>query len=237
MRWRYRDKSPKLVELGGGIGSGGPEVIIGTPKGDFLGEVTATSFVTAAQLADAIGLTAGTPMADAGWLKFVDSVDEKTKYVSKRPLRHSIGWDHIHAVGAVFGTSTVIVAGRTYKVRLLSGANSNPAVGAWGHDSPHTHGCEWNRLLYRISAKPFSDPDNTLTSEGIEEGDWASYSEADLLTFYGNGNGSLQWCQETGTANSVKVIRGFIGVSYSGEYVPSPTAVTRGWRPVLELVE
>lgn len=43
--------------------------------------------------------------------------------------------------------------------------------------------------------------------------------------------------QETGTANSVKVTRGFIGVSYSGEYVPSPTAVTRGWRPVLELVE
>lgn len=221
---------------GGGIGSGGPEVIIGVPKGDFLGEVTASSFVTGPQLADAIGITQGTPIADAGWLKFEDSVDGQTKYISKKPLRHTISWDHIHSVGAVFGTASVVIKGLTYKVRLLSGANSNHAKVAHGFDAPYTHGCEWNRLLYHISAKPFGTAANFLASEGITEGDWASYSEADLLTHRDHGDGSYSWCQETGTTGTIRVLRGYRGVSGSSQDTSSSAASYLGWRVVLELV-
>lgn len=206
--------------------------------GDFIGEVTAAEFITGTALAAAIGLTTGIAMPDAGWLKFEDSVDGKTKYVAKRPLRHTISWDMLHAVGAVWGTVSVVINGSTYKVRLLSGDNSNPATAqSDSFDHPGTHGCEWNRLMYRISAKPFGDSRNTLASEGIVEGDWASYSEADLLTHRNHGNGSYQLCQETGTNGAYKIGRGYYGSSWSYQDSASFADAGRGWRPVLELVE
>lgn len=203
----------------------------------FIREVPSSEFITGDQLAAAIGLTAGIPIADAGWLKFADSVDGKTKYISKRPLRSNINWDQLNAVGAVFGSKTVVIKGLTYKVRLLSGANSNPATGSSGWDAPYTHGCEWNRLMYHISAKPFANPSNTLQSEGITEGDWASYSEADLLTHSSGGNGSYSWCQETGTTPTTRGSCGAVGVSYSIQNASSDAYSYLGWRAVLELVE
>lgn len=202
----------------------------------FIREVPVGEFITGIALASQIGLTAGTTIADAGWLHFEDTVDGLTKYISKRPLRHSISWDSIHAVGAVFGTRTVVVNGETYKVRLLSGANTDPATGSSGFDAQNTHGSEWNRLMYWISAKPFGDSSNTLQSEGITVGNWASYSEADLLMHYNHGDGSYQWCQETGTAGNQRVLRGYFGVSYSGQNASTAVTSVRGWRVCLELV-
>ena len=199
-------------------------------------EVGASEFITGMELASKIRLTVGTPIADAGWLHFEDTVDGKTKYISKKPLRRSISWDQLNAVGAVFGTATVVIKGLTYKVRLLSGANSNPATGSDGFDAPHTHGCEWNRLMYHISAKPFGHVSNTLASEGIQEGDWASYSEADLVTHNSGGSGSYSWCQETGTTATTRVSRGSNGVSYLRLYASSSSAANYGWRACLELV-
>ena len=204
--------------------------------GMFVREVPASEFITGVQLASAIGLTAGRPMADAGWLHFEDTVDGKTKYISKKPLRYSISWDHINAVGAVFGTAMVVIKGLTYKVRLLSGANTNPAKGSSGYDAPYTHGCEWNRLMYRVSAKPFGHASNTLASEGIVEGDWASYTEADLVTNSSAGNGSYSWCQETGTTGETRVGRGYSGVSLSSQVPSSISTAPYGWRACLELV-
>ena len=220
------------------------EIMLGGSKsktggaGMFVGEVTASEFITGDQLATAIGLTAGTSQhSTAGWLLFKDTVDGRTKYISKKPLRHSISWDALHARGAVFGTATVVIKGLTYKVRLLSGANSNPAKGSSGWDAPYAHGCEWNRLMYHISAKPFeAGASNTLASEGIEEGDWASYSEGELLTHSSHGNGSYSWCQETGTTVTARVLRGINGVSSSAQNTSSTVNSNLGWRVCLELV-
>lgn len=222
------------------------EILLGGGKskplwvGGFIGEVSASEFITGDALASAIGLSAGVSQhSTAGWLKFEDSVDGKTKYIAKRPLRHSVSWNQIQAKGAVFGTVQVIVNGDAYKVRLLSGANSNPAVAATNNTYDHagTHGCEWNRLMYRVSGKPFRIPSNKLTSEGISVGDWASYSEKDLVTEETGNPGSLSWCQETGVPNTYRVMRGYAGVSYLSQYTSSHVDVARGWRPVLELVD
>lgn len=212
--------------------SGGPSM--------FVREVPASEFITGDALAAAIGLTAGVSQhSTAGWLLFEDTVDGKTKYISKRPLRHTISWDQINARGVVFGTTTVAIQGNTYKVRLLSGANSNPSTTANGSDDhAGTHGCEWNRLLYHISAKPFASAGNTLRSEGITTGDWAGYSENDIgmALAYTGGNGGYQWCQETGTTATSRVMRGAGGASYSNQLDASSASVSYGWRAVLELV-
>lgn len=202
----------------------------------FIREVPASEFITGAALASQIGLTAGVSLhSTAGWLHFED--EGKTKYISKRPLRHTVSWDELNAVGAVFGTKTAIINGDTYKVRLLSGANTNPSTAVNGSfDHAGTHGCEWNRLLYHISAKPFTNGNNRLASEGIVVGDWASYSEADLVTSYIPGNGSYNWCQETGTEGTQRITRGSAGVSYLYQGDSSYAGSSYGWRPVLELV-
>ena len=111
--FNYRKWNMFEIMLGGGKSKTGG-------AGMFVGEVPASEFITGVELATAIGLTAGTPMADAGWLHFKDTVDGRTKYISKKPLRSHISWDHIHSRGAVFGTRTVVIKGDTYKVRLLS---------------------------------------------------------------------------------------------------------------------
>jgi len=96
-----------------------------------------------------------------------------------------------------------------------------------------THGSEWNRLLYHVSGKPFGTANNTLASEGITEGDWAQFSEAELLTYYSYGKGSWCWCQEA--AGGARILRGYYGVSYF-DY-DTVTFDYSGWRPCLELVE
>lgn len=88
--------------------------------------------------------------------------------------------------------------------------------------------------MYHVSGKPFASSNNTLASEGISVGDWAQYSEADLLTYNSYGNGSYSWCQEP--SGPYKIVRGYYGVSYISGGDPGVNAVAFGWRPCLELV-
>ena len=222
-------------KVGLATGPGSQALVGGTLENGFFGEVPASELINGVHLASALKLTAGTAQhTNEPWLKF--ALDGKILYVSKKPLRHSISWDALNAVGAVIGAD-LAVAGFKVKVRLLSGANTNPSTAANGSfDHPGTHGCEWNRLMYRISAKPFGHASNTLASEGITEGDWASYSEADLVTHSSGGNGSYQWCQETGTTDITRVYLGFFGVSHLNQLTSSGSSAYCGWRACLELV-
>lgn len=188
-------------------------------------------------MATQIGLTAGTPFnSDAGWLKF--SLDYKTLYVAKRPFRHSVSWNQINARGAVFGTTQITIHGKRYKVRLLKGRGDGLSTDlSSGYDTLATHGSEWNRLMYHVSGKPFASASNTLASEGITEGDWAQFSEAELLTNTTYGYGSYSWCQDTISTN--RFVRGYYGASLIVTIGSSSTAPASilGWRPVLELVD
>jgi hypothetical protein len=205
----------------------------GKRKTPFLGEVSAADFISGNALASAIGLTQGTAQhSDAGWLKFKDPVDGRIKFVAKRPLRRGLSWNAIDARGAAKGTRTVTINGQTYRVRLLKALGSLSTSGKTGYDHPDTHGSEWNRLMYHISGKPFANINNTLASEGIDEGDWASYSETDLaMRNTTSGSGGANWAYEPAH------FRGHVGVSYLGTGPADNTHVNYGWRPVLELIE
>ena len=102
-------------------GSPGPKALRGgNLQAGFFGEVPVSEFITGDELARRIGLTAGvSQFSNEPWLKF--SYLGKVEFVAKKSFRHSISWDDINAVGAVFGNKTININGKTYKVRLMKG--------------------------------------------------------------------------------------------------------------------
>ncbi len=212
------------------------------PKVDsmFIREVPASEFITGAALASQIGLTAGTSQHSyAGWLLF--KLDGKTLYVAKKPYRHSVSWDNINAVGAVFGIRTVIINGKKYKVRLLkSAASGNVYTGNYGWDTVGTYGSEWNRLFYPIHSGNHTESRNPspVSGEKIRFGTLAQYTDTDLVVNSSVGSGSYSWCQESiNFSPTARVIRGYSGVSYLNWTTASDMYSANGWRPVLELAE
>lgn len=215
--------------------SGKPDdtLLAGTLDHGYYGEIDASEFITGDVLAADIGLVSGVAQySEAGWLKFAH--EGKTLYVAKRPFRRSISWNQINAIGAVFGTKTVSINGQNFKVRLLRGRGDGLSTLVSGFDVEASHNSEWNRLLYHVSGKPFATIENDLSSEGISEGDWAEYSEAELLMHDDFGAGSYSWCQES--AGAYRIVRGYLGVSWLEYGASSSTAAYVGWRPCLELI-
>ncbi|MFY9376721.1 MAG: hypothetical protein WAP58_00785, partial [Peptococcia bacterium] len=167
-------------------GTPGPGYLAaGSMNEGYFGFVSAGQLISGASLAQAIGLSAGTSQfSDAGWLKWVKN--NKIMFVAKKTLRHSIAWDQIDAVGAVFGDKTVVIGGFTYKVRLLTGGK-------------HPGGGEWNVLMYGVHKD--------------QSPNWDSFNDTDLHV--GTGNGHRSWCQEVQgglyTLRGGEGITGFIG--------------------------
>lgn len=190
----------------------GPQLLsAGTLELGYFGHTVAGSLITGAALATAIGLSAGTLQhSDAGWEKF--AVDGKILFVATKTIRHTLSWNDINTAGAVTGTATVNINGKTYKVRLLTGGTTDPLSGG--------DGGEWNKVMYALhqdQAPP-----------------WASYSDTDLLTISSAGTGSLSWCQDEIGSN--RVCRGRYGVTYWGAFAATSKSNDFGWRPVLELL-
>lgn len=180
----------------------------------FRGEVAAADLIGAAALASAIGLTAGN-VANEGtpWLMFVDN--GKTFYMPKKFIRTGTPWESLDALGAVKGTKTIVIAGKTYKVRLMTGYTTDPG---------NTGGGEYNAYYGRTSVN--------WPGPGAA---WASYSDADLAWNNNASLGTIAVCQEVSTQG------GHAGRGYSGFFgvYAQPANSTHpgyGWRPVLELV-
>lgn len=140
----------------------GSSVLIGGDSNyGFYGEVPVSELLSGDELCELLGLTAGVSQnSDEPWLKF--ALDGKMLYVAKKTYRHSVSWNHINAVGAVFGE---FVLNKAFKVRLLSTE-------------------EWDALMYPIhtshpSGAPnwanYSDIDiNVNTSSGNGRATWTS---------------------------------------------------------------
>ncbi len=108
---------------------GNKEVITGTPEYGFFGEVTSEELINGDDLCNLLGLTAGVSQnSDAGWLKVIDG--DKMLLIAKQTFRHTISWNDINAVNAVFGT-IVTIGGVKYNTRLLSTV-------------------EWDRFMYPL---------------------------------------------------------------------------------------
>ena len=108
-----------------------------------------------------------------------------------------------------------------------------------------THHSEWNRLMYQIHEQAISgnwdyknnvERDIGILEHNLGSGSQGMYNDNDLFTHNTLGNGSSSWCQEMGTTTSIRLVRGYIGVSHSGAAASSDTTATYGWRPVLRLI-
>jgi hypothetical protein len=149
------------------------------PEVVFDGEITGEQLINMTDLASLLGVTEGTAFNnDSNWLKFV--TDEKTLYVAKKPIRHSLSWDHLNSLGVVDGTREITIGANRYKARLLSGVNGEYQTIQSGYDTVPTHGSEWNELMYRIHSGTFTNPLNTMASMGTAASSLAQYSDDDL---------------------------------------------------------
>jgi len=204
----------------------------GYPYDEYLGEVAAGDFITGQALTTAVGVTEGVDQSSSvGWLKF--RIDGKVLHVAKRSFRYYMPWDHLNSKGCVDGTKTVVIDGKTYKVRLLKGAEADPSAWttAMGQANPAILGpSEWNRLIMRVSVNNPGPASN-----------WASFTDEELNVASGSGSRTL--CKETITENGYCVGRGFPELKWFNYQMKSDGVqgnanfVSFGWRPVLELVE
>ena len=198
----------------------------------YLGEVAAADFIDGATLTSLVNYTNGVALTSnnvAGWLKFI--IEGKTIWVAKRPLRYQVAWSDLQALGIVDGTKTVTFGGKTYKVRLLRGAEDDPT--AWstnlGQDNPSLlASSEWNRLMMRVSATSPNTSNN-----------FAMFTDSELGVATGAGSRTL--CKENMTYSaSYCVGRGYPSVQWFNYQQKTDGAGssfdTHGWRPVLELV-
>lgn len=227
---------------------GSPYLISGTMQKGFFGEVPASELITGDALASECGISEGTSQhSTAGWLKF--AYRGEILFVAKKPIRNSISWDAINAAKCVYGDSgdkTVVIGGKTYKVRLMRGfARSNdPKTQASSDSGLINHYSEWNILMCQIHEEAINGswnyPNNIESDIGILEhslgsGSQGMYSDTDLGI--ASGNGRRSWCQEMSSSTSYRLARGGGGVSHSSLYISSSTSSSNGWRPVLELVQ
>ena len=208
----------------------------------FFGEVSASTLFTGPEIKTELGITEGTPMNDAEpWLKFW--YKGEVLYVNKKPIQHSISWNHIDSRGAAYGTP-VTKNGYSFTARLLTGAASDP-IDTTGYDQTDSctydlgAGSEWNELIYRVhQAEPFcGDPSHGGYHGGPQVGgNWGTgYTNADLGIVSGNGRAS--WCQETDlNVSSHRVARGVgTSVAYFRRYPASDAGSGYGLRLVLAL--
>jgi hypothetical protein len=161
-------------------------------------------------------------------------------YVAKKPFAHSISWDAIACRDGVFGDRTVRIGTKLYKVRLLTGAASDPidltniaATNSCAQN--YGGGSEYNELIYRIHQTVVTCGADTHDGGPQVGANWASYTDADLVI--ASGNGRAKWTQETASNNtSNRVFRGNDRLSYLTSYTSSTVNTDYGWLPVLELI-
>jgi len=137
---------------------GSNTIVAGDSSYGFYGEVASTDFISGDDLATLIGLSAGTSQnSDSGWLKVVDG--NKMLLIAKKTFRHTISWNDINAVDAVFG-KIITIDGVKYVLRLLSTA-------------------EWDRFMYPLHV---DHPNNAPAWAEYTDADLLVHSN------YGNGS-------------------------------------------------
>lgn len=193
--------------------------------GYFIEELSNAQFISYTDLTSLVGVTQGTAFNEgAGWLRF--EMDGKELIVAKKSIRHSISWDHINAADCVYGNKTVTINGKLYKVRLLTGADTDPTPVGSGYYMDGTHNSEWSRLFYPIVNDDAYIPDRDPS---------APYTQLDLGMR--TENGRYTWCQETPVGQTTRRVgRGTAASSSFGTSLSSNSNTTTGWRACLELI-
>lgn len=150
------------------------------------------------------------PDEDITWLKF--SHNYKTLFVADRTISRSVSWNHLDSKGLVFG-KVVDIDGKKYLLRLLQGANVNPANVGGGANSND----EWDSLIVQFT------PDTADSHWGVSDS-------------INTAGGSYTICQETSNAVENCRVRGYNAVTSGFSVNKLASITTMGYRPVLEVL-
>lgn len=194
----------------------GESLIAGDTTAGYYGPIDSGFFIPYADLVTEVGLSYGTLNTnDAGWLKFAHN--NKTLYVAKNIVKYAISYNMANSAGLINGSTTVVIGGKTYIVRLLTGALTDPAP----NTASGTPGREWADLIIpTIDGTWDSIPYNTFTAS----------SNSGKVTFCVESiEGYPTICVYYTTTST--------GYLNYGGLLKSQDSQATAWRPVLELVE
>lgn len=182
------------------------------------------------------GLTAGIAFNnESPWLKFKHQ--GKWLFIAKKPYRHSLNWKHLDELSMVKGDKTLTIGGLKYRIRLIRGADVDPAKATHNSSNPvGTRNSEWAVLLGRVVSQ--------FTYVGAPS-KWWDYDQAEVTAQggpgnYGTSNLCLEnsaWGQSNTSASGYIVLRGYTGVNNYYVTLNTNGSSYSGWRPVLELIE
>ena len=217
--------------------SPGPKMLIGgTMAAGYFGTVPSSEFISGEALAAEVGVSQGTAQhSNVDWFKF--AYEGEILFRPMRAIRHSVTWNALDVAGCIYGNTTITIDGLTYRVRLMRGALTNPS----NYTDPDRGaiGSEWNQLMLPIHERAADQSWNYPQYAGPNVPNWGiGLTDWDLLTHNSLGDGSDVWCQEARGGLTVnRVTRGGLGVSNSRSFYIMDDGSSRGWAPVLELIQ
>ena len=197
------------------LGLGNTTLIDGNDTAGYYGKYQ--GIYTPNELITVAGITEGTtkdddfndPDEDITWLKF--SHNYKTLFVADRTIHYGVSWSHLESLGLVFG-KVVEKDGQKYMLRLMQGANVNPASVAGGLND------EWNSLIVAFT------PDTA-------DSHWISFDDVNT------SGGGFSYMQETLASDIAQsIIRGYSTTVGFSQQTKSTTNSIIGYRPVLEVL-
>ncbi len=217
----------------------GPQCMAYVEEDDkgFFGEVPNGQLITPVDLTSQLGVTQGISQnTTTPWLKFY--LDGKILYVSKKPIRHTIGYAHLRELGLVDRTRIITISDLQYRVGLIKVIDDD-YFGQVVNNEAHPHyslRSEWNRLIYN-SVMDVTTP--SLHKQDQVGDNWAEYPQDNSTNGLGvtAGNGSYAWGQDNFPETSiVSLFRGVDSVVRIYENGNGGKHYYYGWRPLLELV-
>lgn len=201
----------------------GTKLLFGDLQLGYYGQISQAKLITPVDLTTLVGLTAGSPInPTSNWLKF--AYKGKTLFVSKQMIRQGCSHIALQAKLLVTGNKTIVIQGKSYKIRLMKGGLTQNQAGL--------DGSEWNQLMFRVCP----------TGPGaLQKWDNISHAELQTITPYSTFTTGDTWQTQEYPINggfNVNQVRGRISIA-ADTYLDTGNENTypwAGWRPVLELV-
>lgn len=156
--------------------------------------------------------------------------------MAKRVFRHSISYNDISAVNAVYGNRIIKIHGLEYKVRLMKHKTEGKQDDKSSYKGTINHNSEWNRLMLPIHANA---PSNWYYPENVDipTENWnIGYTSKDFIDYQNGQKGGTVWCQEFGTSDKNHICGKMSVPSRLDINLDSRNEDFLGWCPVLELI-